>query len=317
MTFDFSILTFDLSILISNHRSLFFNLHSLRYWYKNTTGRVFLQEIKYGNWASGEPSGGGEDLCIHLLHTREWNDFSCAKNTDKRFPLYALCEIRCTLKGSVLTDLNDALKGEEPGKPGEVTVRSAPDETPGGGGAKAADPVPAPKDEAGKDEAGKDGAGKEAPVAKKTSEEEDMVKNEKAGKKSAEPANDPDKFDKPDELEEKAISTDGDVKGVRGSGKSSDGTEIRTETAAKMHDIPSKASAVKNNGILSTSAAKYNDIPLKTSAVKSSNNNNDNNNDIPSTWKILTEKTRSWLALPSTLKVIRKYSDKVKNGTTL
>ena len=308
-------------------------LHSLRYWYKNTTGRVFLQEIKYGNWASGEPSGGGEDLCIHLLHTREWNDFSCAKNTDKRFPLYALCEIRCTLKGSVLTDLNDALKGEEPGKPGDVTVRSAPDETPGSG-AKAADPAPAPKDEAGKD-----GAGKEAPVAKKTSEEEDMVKNEKAGKKSAEPPNDPDKFDKPDELEEKAISTDGDVKGVRGSGKSSDGTEIRTETAAKMNDIPSKSSAVKNNGILSTSAVKYNDIPLKSSAAKSngilstsaakyndiplkssavkSSNNNDNNNDIPSTWKILTEKTRSWLALPSTLKVIRKYSDKVKNGTAL
>jgi len=41
------------------------------------------------------------------------------------------------------------------------------------------------------------------------------------------------------------------------------------------------------------------------------------NNDIPSTWKILTEKTRRWFQLPSTLNVIKKYTDKVnvKNGT--
>merc|ERR1712183_240322 len=135
--------------------------------------------------------------------------------------LYALCEIRCSLKGNIMMDLNDVMKNKDATKPGEVTVRSGDDTNKS-------------TDETGKSsEAGKNG-------------------NETAKKNGT--------------------VAEGAVKGGQ-SGSNKSETGVRTESAVK-------------------------------------------NNDIPSTWKILTEKTRRWLALPSTLKVIKKYATaKIKNST--
>ena len=136
-------------------------------------------------------------MCIHLLHTREWNDFNCAKSNDRRFPLYALCEIRCTLKGNVMTDMAaDAARiSDDVVKNSDVPVKVV----------------------------------------------EDLVVNK--------------------------------------------GNETASVETLKGGEVE---------------ATKYNEIVKTESAVK--------NNDIPSTWRILSEKTKHWLSLPSTLQAIKKYA---------